>query len=62
MTTDEKPVYEITIRSTDAAGQTHEAHGEVRCSDSPETVARGILESLQSQRGRDHVRIIDGDR
>lgn len=62
MTTDEKPAYEITIRAVDARGATHEAHAEVRCSDPPETVARGILESLQSQRGRDHVRIIDGDR
>lgn len=52
-------MYEISVKSTDAAGQTHEAHGEVRCSDPPETVARGILESLQSQRGKDNVRIID---
>ena len=48
---------EVTTRSVD--GTTHTAHGEVHCSDPPETVARGILESLQSQRGRDHVRIID---
>ncbi len=54
--------YEVTIKSVDAAGQTHEAHAEVRCSDPPDTVARGILESLQSQRGKDYVRIIEADR
>lgn len=58
----ERRMYEVSVRTVDAAGQTHEAHGEVRCSDPPETVARGILESLQSQRGKDHVRIIDADR
>jgi hypothetical protein len=54
--------YEIRITSTDAQGQTHTAHGEVHTSDPADAVARGILETLQAQRGRDHVRIIDGDK
>jgi hypothetical protein len=53
--------YEITITSKDAQGQTHTAHGEVQCSDPAEEVARGILETLQAQRGKDHVRIVDAD-
>ena len=51
---------EVTTRSVD--GTTHTAYGEVQCADPAETVARGILETLQSRRGSDHVRIIDGDK
>jgi hypothetical protein len=58
----EKRLYEISVKSMDAAGHTHEAHAEVRSSDPADSVARGILESLQSQRGKDNVRIIDGDK
>jgi hypothetical protein len=54
--------YEVEVTTRSADGTTHTAHGEVQCSDPAAEVARGILETLQAQRGRDHVRIIDGDK
>jgi hypothetical protein len=50
---------EVTTRSVD--GTEHTAHGEVRSSDPPELVGRRMLESLQSQRGKDYVRNVDPD-
>lgn len=56
---DEKPVYEVEVTTRSVDGTTHTAHGEVRASDPPELVGRRILEALQSQRGKDFVRVID---
>ncbi len=53
----------VTVEIVELDGTKHEAHGvahgEVHCADPAETVARGILETLQDRRGKDHVRIID---